>query len=234
MKIIDANINDIINEHRVSRTNAYLYPLERSIESLGVLHPIGITADNRLIYGGRRLQACKNLKMSTIPAVVIDVNEADPAQLLKMERDENEQRLEMTVSEKTEIARRIEEAIGNRQGQRTDILLPQNIAEVQTGESRDIAAKAVGWNRETYRQAKAVVDSGEEEVIQQMDSGNVSISKAYNEVKRRPTQRTFQVTLFRSPSTDAEAIMIKAGTDYCTKLGIALLQAAGHTIKDII
>jgi len=33
--------------------------------------------------------------------------------------------------------------------------ITQNFAELPQGESRDIAAKAVGWNRETYRQAKA-------------------------------------------------------------------------------
>jgi hypothetical protein len=72
------------------------------------------------------------------------------------------------ASEKVELARRIEEALGKRQGQRTDLKpkeeLPQNFAEVKPGiETRDIAAKAVGMNRETYRQAKAVVDSGNRE-----------------------------------------------------------------------
>ncbi|WP_041284701.1 hypothetical protein [Desulfoscipio gibsoniae] len=67
-------------------------------------------------------------------------------------------KLHLTPSEKVELARRIEEALGGRQGsnqyQRKED--PQNFAEAQKGESRDIAAKAVGMNRETYRQAKAV------------------------------------------------------------------------------
>ena len=71
----------------------------------------------------------------------------------------------MTPSEKVEVARRIEEVLGNRQGQRTD-KLPQNFAEVPKGESRDIAAEAVDMNRETYRQAKTVVDSGRIYAIQ--------------------------------------------------------------------
>lgn len=46
------------------------------------------------------------------------------------------------------------------------------------GKSADIAAKAVGINRETYRQAKAVVNSGNQEEIQAKDSGEKSINAA--------------------------------------------------------
>lgn len=65
------------------------------------------------------------------------------------------------------MARRIEEALAGRRGsnqyqQKVDT---QNLADAPKGESRDIAAKAVGLNRETYRQAKAVVDSGNQEGI---------------------------------------------------------------------
>ena len=49
----------------------------------------------------------------------------------------------------------IECSLAGRQGQRTDLQHPQLIAEVK-GESRDIAAKAVDLNRETYRQLKTV------------------------------------------------------------------------------
>ena len=75
--------------------------------------------------------------------------------------------------------------MGNRQGQRTDIKKPelrQNIVEVPTEKGKrtdEIAAEAVGWNRENYRQAKTVAKSSDAEVIRQMDSGNVFISAVY-------------------------------------------------------
>jgi|GEM_PF-5922173 len=68
------------------------------------------------------------------------------------------------VMEKVEVAKRIEEAVGNRQGQRTDLqnesttkeLVPK-LAQVEPGtKTREIAARSVDMNRETYRQAKAV------------------------------------------------------------------------------
>lgn len=72
--------------------------------------------------------------------------------------------MDLTPSEKVEVARRIEEITGNRQGQRTDLKAEieqaeqprQNFAEVNKDNRRSsaIAAKAVDMNRETYRQAK--------------------------------------------------------------------------------
>jgi hypothetical protein len=88
------------------------------------------------------------------------------------ERAENEGRLDLTPSEKVALGMRIEESLAGRQGQRTDLKpeqLPQNFGEVKSPKEREssaIAAKAVDMNRETYRQAKVVVESGNEQAIQ--------------------------------------------------------------------
>lgn len=59
----------------------------------------------------------------------------------------------------------------------------QNFAQAQPGtKTVEIAAKAVGMNRETYRQAKAVVNSGNQEEIEAMDSGKKSINAAFKSI----------------------------------------------------
>ena len=65
------------------------------------------------------------------------------------------------------------------------------------GKTREIAAKAVGMKPTTYYQAKTVIESGNEEVIQQMDSGEKSISAAYETIKKpdKPKTKTFKITL---------------------------------------
>ncbi|OPY58474.1 MAG: hypothetical protein A4E55_00880 [Pelotomaculum sp. PtaU1.Bin035] len=64
------------------------------------------------------------------------------------------------------------------------IYLVQNFVQVESGKKTcEIAAEAVGMNRETYRQAKKVVESGNQEIIQAMDSGEKSISAAYESVR---------------------------------------------------
>lgn len=232
---MEVKISKIIVGKRARVSNGSLETLERSIDSLGVLHPIGITPDKKLIFGGRRLQACKNLGLDTIPARIFDINADDPVTALRMERAENEGRIDLTPSEKVAIAWRIEQAMEGRAGGDTskgEQSNPQNFADWKGQESRDIAAKAVGMNRETYRQAKAVVNSGNQEEIQAMDSGEKSINAAYNSINNKPKPRTFKITLYNNPHDDAEVLIVKAGNEYCTKLALAILKAAGHSVKE--
>lgn len=113
-----------------------------------------------------------------------------------MERSENDSRIDLTPSEKTELAMRIEKALEGRQGgnrkssdQIWSLDQPQNKSVEMThlqekdvsnpvtppvGRSDEIAAAAVGMKRETYRQAKAVVKSGDQAAIQAMDTGEKS------------------------------------------------------------
>jgi ParB-like chromosome segregation protein Spo0J len=45
--------------------------LAESIEDIGLLHPITVDEENRLLSGARRLAACKLLGWKTIPVKVI-------------------------------------------------------------------------------------------------------------------------------------------------------------------
>ena len=49
--------------------------LARSIKELGQLQPIGLTADYRLIYGGRRKAACELLGHDSIDAIILDLDD---------------------------------------------------------------------------------------------------------------------------------------------------------------
>lgn len=49
--------------------------LAKEIQQVGLLNPISVTPDFRLLAGYRRLQACKQLGWKTIPARI--VSEAD-------------------------------------------------------------------------------------------------------------------------------------------------------------
>jgi len=254
----EININEIIVQDRIRQNNGFLDSLERSIQQVGVLQPIGITTDKHLIFGGRRLQACKNLGLTTIPIRVFDIAADDPVTALRMEREENEHRMDLTPSEKVEVAKRIEEAVGNRQGQRTDLQPINNpaepmptLAQVEPGtKTREIAAQAVDMKPETYRKAKAVVETGDDELIRQMDAGEKSIHAAYKSIpKPEPTKHSpkpqnkettkepfkptsFIITLNNNPEADAAMLLAKGGNEYCTKLAIALLKAAGHSIEE--
>ena len=153
-------IADIKIGSRARQATGWLDDLQRSIDALGVLQPIGVTPGNELIFGYRRLMACKALGFEEIPARIIDIDADDPVTALRMEQAENEVRKDFTPSEKVEIARRIEEALGkrhgnNQHGQKEDSLT----LDTPQGRSDELAAEAVGWGKDTYRKAKAVVES---------------------------------------------------------------------------
>lgn len=183
--VIEIAVDAIYASNRYRKDYGDLAGLAASIEQLGLLQPIGINAENELVFGQRRLKAFQLLGRSTIPARVIDV----PAIVLA-EHAENEIRKDFTVSERVEIGKAVEAELGKRQGQRTDLTSDgqesllgepvQNFVQVESGQKTiAVAAEKAGFgNKETYRQAKTVVEKAAPELVQAMDSGKVAISTA--------------------------------------------------------
>ena len=64
-------IKDIIIDHCFRQDLGDLQGLAESIREFGLLRPVLITRDGRLIAGRRRLEACKRLGWETIPVIVV-------------------------------------------------------------------------------------------------------------------------------------------------------------------
>ena len=171
-------VTDVSIGHRYRRDPGDIGALASSIEQVGLLQPIGVTPDYRLIWGHRRLEAFRALGYETIPARVVSIDS-----IVLGEYAENEVRKDFTPSEKVAIGVAVEKIIGNRSGQRTDLgdhQPVQNFAQVNCGDkTRDIVANKAGFgNHTTYQQAKSVVEKGAPELVQAMDEKRVSISSA--------------------------------------------------------
>ena len=150
--------------------------LAASIATDGLLQPIGITEDNMLVFGERRLRAFQDvLRRDTIPARLVHVHSITAG-----EYAENELRKDFTPSERVAIGAALEAEVGSRQGERTDLELRENFPEVPPGSrTAEIAAHMAGFgNRKTYEQAKRVVERAVDEVIAQMDSEELSVNAA--------------------------------------------------------
>lgn len=91
-----ASIASIIVGERHRRDMGDIDGLAASIAELGLLHPVVITPDGRLIAGERRLVACKQLGWATVPVTVIQLDE-----LLNGELAENTARKDFTPMEAT-------------------------------------------------------------------------------------------------------------------------------------
>jgi N6-adenosine-specific RNA methylase IME4 len=164
---IDVPIAEIRIEGRARRDLGDLGSLATSIAELGLLQPIGIDPQRRLIFGERRLRAFQQLGRDTIPARVIEV-----ASILAAEHAENELRKDFTVSERVAIVEALKREHGIKHG---------GIRGADQDQNFDLArAVEIGGfgNHETYRQARAVVDQGVPELTAAMDAGRVAISWA--------------------------------------------------------
>jgi ParB-like chromosome segregation protein Spo0J len=168
--VIEIPIDDIVLGERHRKDLGDIDSLGASIATEGLLQPIGITRQKELVFGYRRTVAVKKLRRKTIPARIVSVTS-----IAKGEHDENELRKAFTVSERVAILQAIARKPVGHQAR------SQYLATI------DDAAKQAGFsNRETARQATAVIERGEPELVDAMDRGDVSIDAAAVIVKEPP------------------------------------------------
>ena len=168
-----------------------LASLAENIAEIGLLQPVVVTPDGRLIAGVRRIQACKKLGWKTIPVRVVDLE-----CVVEGEFAENVFRKDFTLSEIAAIAKRLRPIVEKRARQRQILPLKQGTSDPvvqilpngEKGRSRDIIARYVGVSGVTLEKIEAVVDAAEENpkkyghLKEQMDqTGNVN--KHYQQLR---------------------------------------------------
>ncbi|WP_052764132.1 ParB/RepB/Spo0J family partition protein [Microvirga massiliensis] len=201
-------IADIVVGERFRKDLGDIVLLAESIERLGLLQPIGVTQDRRLIFGERRIEAFKHLGRETIPARVLDIES-----ILEGEFDENETRKEFTVSERVALARAIEKELEGRQGRPTTKTV-EPVPGFVKGHTRDLVAERVGLGSgKTYENAKTVVAKGAPELVAAVDEGKVAIKPAAEFAKQAPEK---QAELIKQAG-DAKAAVVEFRKSLPTK-----------------
>jgi hypothetical protein len=173
--------------------------LAQSIEAVGLLHPVVIRPDGRLIAGARRLRAFRCLKRETIPAIVVDLEK-----VVLGEYAENTFRKAYTPSESVDIARAfepIERAKAKERQREHGKTAPGRKHSGQVapsvGRATDKVAKATGLARRTLEKAKAVVEAAEVEperfsdLKEQMDDSG-KVDRAFKELNIRKGRQAFE------------------------------------------
>ncbi len=137
-----------------------LNSLVASIERVGLLHPVVLTEDGRLISGARRIAAFKILGRDEIPyTVASSLKEA--VDLLQAERDENVERKPLSPTEAVALAMRLEPLEREAASKRMRTGKPSE--NFSKGRASDKVAAAVGMSRPTLAKAIAVVEAAEAE-----------------------------------------------------------------------
>src|SRR5450755_1916343 len=174
-----------------------LRTLVDSIAEVGLLHPVVVTPEGRLIAGQRRLEAFRLIGRTDVPVTVVDLYQA-----ARGEAHENFVRKDLLPSEIVALKRAIEplerREARQRQGGRADLCYPATVAECQRadpGDARDRISRYLGVGRTTIERAEAVVEAAEEEpeeyghLVEQMDrSGKVAGAYRRLEVQQQAKQ----------------------------------------------
>jgi hypothetical protein len=194
-------------ENRYRKELGDLSSLMKSIEGVGLINRITLDQDNRLLAGGRRLEACRRLGWEIISArIVTTITDARDA--LVIERDENTERLPMTFSESMalrdailaleRVGARERQAEGGEHGRATRYgseagsaprgAEPGDQAK-REGRAVRLAGEAVGFCGGSAQRAHVLHEaakSGDERaqaLVEQVDSGEKTIGGAYREYR---------------------------------------------------
>lgn len=98
---------------RRRQDNGDIAGLADSIREHGLLHPLVVDADDRLVAGGRRLEAVRELGWLCVP--VTRLGDLTETQLREVELEENLRRKDLTPVEVSRIMIALAEVVGRRQ-----------------------------------------------------------------------------------------------------------------------
>lgn len=149
----ELRIDAIVSEGRHRTDLGDIRALAESIDAIGLIHPVVVTPECRLVAGGRRLAAAKSLGWDSIPVTVIHTL-ADATDALMAERDENTCRKDFTPTEAAAIRASVAEAIKPLAEESQKSGLVQNRGgnfppREPVGKTRDVAAQGTGYSGKT-------------------------------------------------------------------------------------
>lgn len=200
----------IVVRDRIRKDFGDIEELAKDIKENGLINPPVVTPDMELIAGERRLRAMKSLGYAQVEVRVMTVQDA--LHQLKLEISENENRKEFSFSEKMEWAdrlkeeyRKIAEANSHAGTTGTDVTL--------VGRVDDKVAEQTGLgSREKLRKAEYIKEHADEEMIRQLDEGQLSINAAFVTLKNKLKEVEAERDNFAQEAVEA-CKAVQASTD---------------------
>jgi ParB/RepB/Spo0J family partition protein len=182
-------VDSIIAWDRHRKDLGDLAPLARSIEDVGLLHPIVVRSDGLLIAGERRLRACQKLEWDKVPVTVIDLEE-----IVRGEIAENRDRKDFLPSEIGAIRRAMEplerEAAKQRMSEGGGDQINDRVAKVSLpGRTLDKIGAFAGVSGRTVEKIAKVIFAAEADperfgdLVDQKDKSG-RVNAAYSKVNR--------------------------------------------------
>lgn len=241
--LIDIRLANIKTDENYRGSSAELQKLAESIKRLGLLQPVVLNSEHKLIAGRRRIAACRELGMTHVSALVCATCD-DVRKALAAERDENTCRLELTPTQKKEIADRIREAekpeAENREksGKNSDSRPCGNFPQGRAKTVDELAAEAAGTSDKTLRKIDEIVEAAEADpesfgdLPAKMDESG-KVDPVHKELKQRRGSKKK-----RKPTTKGESLKDADGTEVPSLLrdlfGDSFLPDAAEAVEGAI
>ena len=182
------DINEITVSNRIRKDFGNLEELAEDIKKNGLINPLTVNSDYKLLAGERRLRACKLLGWNQVDVRVVKSD--DETHDLAVEMSENNLRRNFTGSELAEGIRR-QMALESEKAKKRMQDPMQTFAEGQTGTSRDKAAEQFGISGEQARKTLFVDDNRDlldPTDFAEWDEGKLSTNKAFQRIKAAQRQ----------------------------------------------
>ena len=178
--------------NRIRKEFGDISSLANDIKENGLLNPVTITTDGKLLAGERRLRAVQELGWKTVDARVVE--DSDDMKQLKIEIAENEHRKEFTFSERMEYAKLLHEKYDAEAKKRQVAGLKRGDelgdspcgTNVPNGRTLDKIADESGFSSgKTLQRAEYVADHATPEMIAALDAEQLSINAAYKQLREQ-------------------------------------------------
>ncbi len=179
--LVDAD--KIIVKDRIRKDFGDLEELAKDIQENGLINPPVVTPDNVLIAGERRFRAMTQI-LGWKQIEVRPMTVQDALHQLKLEISENENRKDFTFSEKMDWAERLKEEY--RKVAEANSLAGTTVKGFTVGRVDEKVAEEVGIGSHVQlRKAEYIKANADEEMIRQLDEGQLSINAAYVKLKKK-------------------------------------------------
>ena len=183
----DIPIDDIIIGTRFRGDVGDITQLAESISDIGLLHPIVLDSDNRLIAGLRRIEAYKHLGLASIPYHAVGNNKDSP----ECEIHENSLRKSFGISEVVSIFNHVKESKKQKPEKEKDgVVTAETPGDApgkngkNNGRTRDVVSAITGYSpRQVQKMSDLVKRAGQKpeycKLLQDVESGKKSVNTAH-------------------------------------------------------
>jgi len=172
---------------RIYGENPYVLDLVTSIKEHGLLRPIIIDQDKRIIDGVRRWTASKNLELETVPCEIKEFEDKDSAISAILNYNIYRHKTPRQVFNESREVKRIETEKARKRQEATRFGSEKGNAEVggTEGNVRDIVASFFKMGRSKFKELETVFESEDvyPDIAEKVADGTWSVHRGYTQIR---------------------------------------------------